>query len=78
MVPPPGLEWTLAFASQPGHALLDAEQAQPFHLPDIKALPVVLNDQHQALRLLFHADADSGRVGMTPQWWSASAPSAPP
>src|ERR1035438_7739375 len=51
-------------APEPVHTLLDAEQAQPLHLPDIKALSVVLDDEYQAILLLFHADAHSGRVRM--------------
>ena len=49
MVPRPGLRVNAAFASQPGHAFLNAEQAQSLHLPDIKTLPVILDDQHQAI-----------------------------
>ena len=32
-------------AAQPRYALLDAELAYSFHLPDIEALPVVLDDE---------------------------------
>src|SRR5579859_6111922 len=51
-------------ASQPCYALLDSQQAGSLHMPDIKALSVVLDDQRQAAGYLLHADANSARLGM--------------
>jgi len=38
-----------AFAAQAGYPFLNTEQAQTFHLSNVKSLPVILNDQQQAI-----------------------------
>src|SRR5579863_4681641 len=54
-----------AGASQASHALLDSEQTQTFGLLDIETLPVILNDQQQALGFLLDPDAHRGGLRMT-------------
>src|SRR5271165_3050211 len=58
------LRTNLASSSQTRNALLNAKQSQTLGLANIKALPVVLDIQQQAIPLLFHADTDSARAGM--------------
>src|SRR5579863_3825922 len=58
------LRVNVVFSSQSGNALLYSEQSHAFRFLYVKALPVILNGQQKAVRLLSHADADRGCMGM--------------